>query len=295
MQHFLSKADIFIHVPILEEGLGLTIVEAMANGLLCICSKSGALTEIIEDGVTGYLVEKNRPKELMSIIQKSIENYGSEESERIRCNAKAMAKRYSIDAYVSKVDSLTNEILFQGGIKIIYVGRLEKVKGVQNILHSLAEIVDIPYKFRIVGDGNYRNDLERMTIDLGLENNVEFLGSRRDIPDLLWDSDIFVHLPDWQEGFGITVVEAMAAGKICIVNNHGALPEIVTDGVDGYVISNGKRNFKETINEIYKNLVKKDGIDKIRGLQSRAIMRSKDFSIENYSRNVDKIVIDVAG
>ncbi len=110
VQSFLSKADIFIHVPVLEEGFGLTVVEAMAAGLLCICSKSGALPEIIEDGVTGYLVEKNNPEELAHIIQILIEDYYSDENKRIRANAVKIARKYSIESYSVQIDKLSSKL-----------------------------------------------------------------------------------------------------------------------------------------------------------------------------------------
>lgn len=288
---YLSSADIFIHVPTLEEGFGITVVEAMASGLLCICSKSGGLNEIIEDGVTGYLVDKNAPEELARVIQSSLENYDSEEIREIKNNARNKAMAYSINNYVAELDGLVNEIS-ERGVKLIYVGRLQKVKGVQNIISSLSEISDIQYNLRIVGDGSYRNELEKLSQNLGIKDKVEFLGARRDIPDLLWDSDVFVHLPEWQEGFGITVIEAMAAGKICIVNDHGALPEIITDGVDGYVVKEGVRDFKNTISEIYNEILAKDKSQKIRDLQSRAVKRAQEFSIEKYAKAVDDLVLN---
>ena len=106
----LESSDIFIHVPTLEEGFGLTVVEAMAAGLLCICSKSGALPEIIENGVTGYLVEKDNPEELSRVIQSSIENYKNEQNEDIRKNAVEKAKKYTIDSYSDNIDKIASEI-----------------------------------------------------------------------------------------------------------------------------------------------------------------------------------------
>ena len=295
VRSFLSRSDIFIHVPTLEEGFGMTVVEAMAAGLLCICSKSGRISELIEDGVTGYLVDKDDSDRLAKILQAAIVNYNSEENLAMRHRSLAKAKEFSIDAYATAIDRLSDGIVLRGGggVNLIYVGRLEKVKGVQTILNALAQINDIPYRFRIAGDGSYRQELEELTKRLGLADKVEFLGERRDIPELLWDADVFVHLPKWQEGFGLTVIEAMAAGKICIVNDHGAMPELITDEVDGYILREGERDLKQTLQEIYSDL--KNGGSKVGKIRKNAMMEAKNFSIENYVRNMDALVAETVG
>lgn len=178
-------------------------------------------------------------------------------------------------------------------LKLIYIGRLEKVKGVQTILELLNKIKEIPYHFKIVGDGSYRSELEKLSADLNLTDKVEFLGSRRDIPELLFGSDIFIHLPEYQEGFGITVIEAMAAGKICIVNDHGALPEIITDGVDGYIIQKGKRSFNETISEIYESVIDNKKLENISKIQRMAVKRAQEFSVEKYADAIDSLLLTI--
>jgi glycosyltransferase involved in cell wall biosynthesis len=64
---------------------------------------------------------------------------------------------------------------------------------------------------------------------------VHFLGLRRDVPDLLSAMDILV-LPSHTEGFGLALVEAMAAGLPVIATSVGALPEVVTEGENGLLI-----------------------------------------------------------
>lgn len=178
-------------------------------------------------------------------------------------------------------------------LRIIYVGRLEKVKGIQNILKGLSELKEINYHFNIVGDGSYRNDLDQLTEKLNISGRVSFLGTRRDIPELLCQSDVFVHLPDWEEGFGITVIEAMAAGKIVIVNDHGALPEIVTDGVNGFVVREGGRTFKKTLTEIYNGLYREELACKLEKIRENAVIRSTDFSIQKYAEEIDHLIESV--
>ena len=80
----MSNADIFIHPAIWEEGFGITIIEAMARGKLCIASKRGAIPEIISDGVNGLLVESANAKQLAEKIKYVGEIMPKKERERIQ-------------------------------------------------------------------------------------------------------------------------------------------------------------------------------------------------------------------
>lgn len=181
-------------------------------------------------------------------------------------------------------------------IRLIYVGRLEKVKGVQNILMGLAEIIDkILFNFTIVGDGTYREELENKSKELGLSEKVTFLGTRRDIPQLLKSSDVFVHLPEWKEGFGITVIEAMAMGLICIVNDRGALPEIINDGVNGFVVGKSTgRDFAKTLSYIYSQSILNYKSSELNHMREQAVERAKDFNIEKYVDQMDNLLLELS-
>lgn len=93
------------------------------------------------------------------------------------------------------------------------VGRLHFQKNQKFLLEVFREIRDINNKTRLwlIGEGEDREFLERRTKELGLENDVKFLGRREDVADLMQVMDIFV-LPSVFEGFGIVLIEAQAAG-----------------------------------------------------------------------------------
>lgn len=112
----------------------------------------------------------------------------------------------------------------------------------------------------ICGDGEQRQDLERLSIVLGIESEVHFLGMRNDIPQILPHAYAFVHAAPY-EPFGIVCIEAMACGLPAIVPNSGGIQKIVSDGIDGYVYEH--LNDKELaikmenllLNESYENMV----------------------------------------
>nr|WP_297705754.1 glycosyltransferase family 4 protein [uncultured Butyrivibrio sp.] len=122
-------------------------------------------------------------------------------------------------------------------VKIIYVGRLIKQKGVDMLLDALKQIDNkCEFECDIVGDGPERKNLEKQLNDLNMRNHISFRGTRSDVPELLKKADLFIHPARWEEGFGISIVEAMAAGVVPIAFLKGAIPEIISDGVDGFIV-----------------------------------------------------------
>jgi glycosyltransferase involved in cell wall biosynthesis len=117
------------------------------------------------------------------------------------------------------------------------VSFLRQPKGIQFMLQSLPEILkQAPNThYLIVGDGNYRNDLEVMVTQNNLSNHVTFLGFREDIPYILSLSDIFV-LPSLDEALPTVLAEAMAAGLPLIGTKVGGVPEMLVDGENGFLI-----------------------------------------------------------
>jgi glycosyltransferase involved in cell wall biosynthesis len=85
----------------------------------------------------------------------------------------------------------------------------------------------------------YLHELQERAEELGCAQDIRWLGFRSDIPQLLGLSDMMV-LPSFKEPFGIVVVEAMIAAKPVIVCDSGGPPEIVEDGVTGFIVPTAK-------------------------------------------------------
>lgn len=126
------------------------------------------------------------------------------------------------------------------------VGRLQPWKGQHVFLRAAARIADAHpgALFVIAGDAiggfsaGYPAELRAFAAELGLESRVIFAGARDDVPAVLAALDVFVHA-SIEEPFGIVIVEAMAAGLPVIATRGGGVPEIVTDGIDGYLVECG--------------------------------------------------------
>ena len=133
--------------------------------------------------------------------------------------------------------------LREGGLILGTVCRLvEPKKGLSILLHAMAELKRYegvpPYQLLIVGDGPARAMLEKLSARLGIDQWVVFAGSRRDIPRVLPLLHAFV-LPSLYEGFGIAILEAMAAGKPVVATSVGGIPEFVKHDETGFLVPPG--------------------------------------------------------
>lgn len=174
-----------------------------------------------------------------------------------------------------------------GTVSLLYVGRLIPEKGVDKLLHAMALM---KYKEKvsltIVGDGSAREDLERIVKATHLEKQVCFAGIRRNVADYLATADVFVHPAVWEEGFGITVVEAMSAGLVCVTFSKGALPEIIQTGVNGFIVEEcSEAALAQRLDCICKEIP----LDNMRKLRDNAVKRAGDFTIETLLQKLNVI------
>lgn len=133
---------------------------------------------------------------------------------------------------------------------VISVGELNKNKNHQVIIRALAHLNDSKIHYFLAGNGPLKEELDDLVKKLRLENNVHFLGYRRDVPSLFKNADLFA-FPSLREGLGMASIEAMASG----------LPIVTSDrhGINDYS-QNEKTGFKYNPYD-YKGFA--DGIKRI--------------------------------
>ena len=129
----------------------------------------------------------------------------------------------------------TSSKVQSGEICLLYIGRLIEVKGVRQLLHAVEKLKNRRkiVELDIVGEGPQREELEWLSKELGLESNVHFHGQQLNKQDFYDKADIFVYPSIWQEAFGISIVEAMEQGKLCVASCSGGIPEIIEDKKEG--------------------------------------------------------------
>lgn len=91
----------------------------------------------------------------------------------------------------------------------------------------------------IAGEGPERGSLESLCRDLGIADQVRFLGSRSDVETVIAAADITVVPSVWHEGFGLIIAESMAAGRPVVASSIGGIPELIVDGETGFLTAPG--------------------------------------------------------
>ncbi len=137
--------------------------------------------------------------------------------------------------------SLREEFGLDEDTKIVFsVGELNQNKNHQVILRAVAHLNDPKVHYFLAGNGPLKDELSALASELGIENNVHFLGYRRDIPSLLKNADVYA-FPSLREGLGMASIEAMATGLPLVTSNR--------HGINDYS-ENGKTGFKYAPNDI---------------------------------------------
>ena len=123
---------------------------------------------------------------------------------------------------------------------LVTTSQVVAVKGHAVLLDALAQLSPPRPVLAVVGTGSEIEPLSRKAEQLGLGGNVRFLGFRRDLDELLEDADVAVQpsLSD-AEGFPNSVVEFLAKGKAVVATDQAGVPEAITDGVEGLLVTPG--------------------------------------------------------
>ncbi|WP_144555683.1 glycosyltransferase family 4 protein [Bacillus sp. X1(2014)] len=159
---------------------------------------------------------------------------------------------------------------------ITCIARLRPRKGHKYLFKALALLKDEMknVEVRIVGDGEMRKKLEKQVSELRLKN-VSFLGSRKDIPKLLSESDIFV-LPTTSDTLPISIIEAMFSNQAILTTNCGGIPEIIKDSYSGFIVE--PANYKQLADKLLLLLQKKS-------LREELARNAYEFAQQNLTVN----------
>ncbi len=141
---------------------------------------------------------------------------------------------------------------------IIMVARLDEIKDQETLLKAYAKIHK-KCNLILIGDGNKRAYLEGLALELGLNIKKIFIGSILDIPSKLAEADIFAFSTTLSEGFGIALIEAMAARLPIIASDVPACREVLDNGKAGILIPIGRVDlWINALNEIISSNTKQN-------------------------------------
>lgn len=123
----------------------------------------------------------------------------------------------------------------KGRKRILHISNFRPVKRVLDCIEAFAAVrKEVDAELVMAGDGPDRGAAERLARDLGVQNEVRFLG-KQDHMERLIPHMYALHLPSETEAFGLAALEAMACGVPPVATRTGGVPDLITDGVDGFM------------------------------------------------------------
>lgn len=190
-------------------------------------------------------------------------NYGLDKKKMIVIYNGVKDKNYNIEY---NLDENNNKI------KLLFVGRLDKTKGIDILLNIYNK-----YKFKnlhlyIIGESVLDN------IEIKFNDNTTYLGwiDNKDIDKYYKMCDVVI-MPSRWDGFGLVAVEAMRNSKPVIVSNRGALPELIKNGINGYIFDlDNENSLRNILLNLDRSFLKKMG------------MEGRNIYLENY---IDRIFV----
>jgi len=173
---------------------------------------------------------------------------------------------------------------------VVNVGRLVPQKGQRYLIEAMPEVlIRFPQgRVLIAGEGILHDSLAKLCQELGIQDNVEFLGARDDVRELLAISNIFV-FPSLFEGLGGALLEAAGMGKPCVASRVGPLPEVIEHGVSGLLVPS--RN-PQAIAQAIIGLAGDPERARTMGDNARAIVRSR-FAISRIATELEQLYVRV--
>lgn len=157
---------------------------------------------------------------------------------------------------------------------LLHASNFRKIKRVQDVVKIFANVnKQIPSKLLFVGDGPERSTAEDLARELGVDDEIRFVGKQEQMEDILVIADLFLLTSEY-ESFGLAALEAMAAGVPVVSTNAGGLSEINIPGVTGYMSEVGD---VESMSRQAISILENE--DTLNGFKERAAIQAKKFDI----------------
>ncbi len=171
---------------------------------------------------------------------------------------------------------------------LVHTSNFRKVKRIQDVIQVFKQVHDVmPSKLLLIGDGPERQSMEVLCRELGLCDNIRFLGRQDAIEELLAVSDLFL-MPSESESFGLAALEAMACEVPVVSSNAGGIPEVNIHGETGFLADVGD---VDTMAKYAIQILSDD--DLLSTFRINALKKAKQFSLdqilpqyENYYQHI---------
>ncbi len=177
------------------------------------------------------------------------------------CNVRVIAAGVDLELFRPMDQSEAKDRLgWNGDPTILYVGRIEPLKGVDLVVRALARMENANGVRFVVAGGDpgydgHMDELRRVARSEGVEDKVTFVGSveHTELPAYYNAADVFV-LPSYYESFGLAALEAMACGTPVVASGVGGLPSFIVSGESGFLVAEGQPDsFRERLDLLLGN------------------------------------------
>lgn len=240
---------------------------------------------IFEPTLTGFLVDPEKAKYYGEEIKKadyhivaSSYSQGAVEYEEIQSD-----KIYKIPYGVDGNKFVKSERAYsKDSLNVLFIGEVNQRKGINQVLTVAKELYNKGFAFNIVGDG-YKSAPELFS---QFDKYVNFWGrvSFEDLLEQLKVNHVFI-FPTMGEGFGLVLLEAMAAGLPVITTPNGAGYDIVKDGYNGFVVPVGDVDaIKEKLSWL------KEHPEELDAMSRNAINTAREFTWDKYEKGIVEAV-----
>ncbi len=237
-----------------------------------------------------YPIEKSLSKCTDCLITINKEDY---ELAKKKFKAKKVELVNGVGVDINKFDSkISNEekhaLRKSIGLKdtdfiMIYVAELSKRKNQEMLLNAMVKLInkDSSIKLLLVGGDSLNGKLQDIVHNKKLENNVSFLGYRKDVPELLKISNLLVSTSK-QEGLPVNVMEGLATGIPAVVTDCRGNRDLIKDEKDGFIV-NDEEMLIDRILQIKENKADLHHISKI---------ELDKFDIKNVQEDMKRIYLE---
>jgi phosphatidylinositol alpha-1,6-mannosyltransferase len=197
--------------------------------------------------------------------------------------------------FVDAVATVQHPDAIKKGSRILLtVARLaasERYKGIETVIEALPRVLRVvpDVHYVVVGDGDDRGRLERLAAEKGVRERVLFTGAKfgEELARQYAKCDVFV-MPSRGEGFGVVFLEAMAYGKPVIGGDHGGTPDIIQEGVNGFLVQYGDI---DTLAERIIRLLTDDDLRKRMGDAGRRIV-TENYTFEHFRQRLTRLLLE---
>jgi glycosyltransferase involved in cell wall biosynthesis len=180
--------------------------------------------------------------------------------------------------------------------KILNIGNLSELKGQQMLLQAVLtdDFQDINYSIFFLGDiydkrdSGYKKKLQNIIENNKLNERIHLLGFKKEVRDYIALADIVVHCPIIDDAFPRVILESLCFGKIIVSTKVGGIPEMINDGLNGFLCDINEKSLAQKILYVYYNM------DKLEFIKKNALKTVKEkFSLENHIKKTEEVYLSL--